>query len=83
MACKMPPFEFEPLEPSLWFDEFRRIIDRVTALEGEAPDAIIRKTYYLAVLAPEPLRPLINMSISEDRGLLNYPRVNGDPLRDH
>lgn len=72
MACKMAPSDIEPLEPVLWFDELRKILDRITAIDGEAPDAIIRKAYYLSLLAPEPLRPLISSSVSEDRleGLL-------------
>ena len=68
----------EPLEPDLWFDEVRTILDRATALDGEAPDALIRKTYFLTCLAPDPLRPMVGTPVDEDHleGLLEIGAYN-------
>lgn len=63
----MSPFELEPLEPQLWFAEIRGIRSRVLTLDGEAPDAIIRKSFYLIELAPAPLKLVIAATIDETR----------------
>jgi hypothetical protein len=59
--------EIEPLEPHLWFDEIAALGARIEALGEQVPDAVIRKAFYLAQLAPEPLRPLFGAELREDR----------------
>ena len=59
--------EIEPLEPDIWFAQIAALGMRIEALGDQAPDAVIRKAFYLAQLAPEPLRPLLGGELDEDR----------------
>lgn len=65
-APVMVPPAIEPLDPDLWFDQVSSLAERVNRLDGEAPDAILRKLYYLAVLAPEPTRRFVRSDLSEE-----------------
>lgn len=61
----MPAPPVEPLQPELWFEQIRTIAARLSRLDGEAPDAVIRKAFYLIQLAPAPLRHVIACQTDE------------------
>lgn len=61
----MPAPSIEPLQPELWFEQIRTIAARISRLDGEAPDAVIRKAYFLVQLAPTPLRDVISCLTEE------------------
>lgn len=58
--------EIEPLEPSLWFAELERLSSRRAQVDGEAPDALFRKAFYLVQLTPLPLRELLPARVDEE-----------------
>lgn len=49
----------QPLDTELWFIEWAKLRHRRQQLDGGAPDAIIRKAFYLMQLAPVSLRPML------------------------
>lgn len=61
----MPTPPVEPLEPELWFEQTRTIAARIARLGDEAPDAVIRKAFFLIQLTPGPLRHVVSCQIEE------------------
>ena len=55
----------EPLDPETWFNQVERLHGIARAMDGEAPDAAIRRAYHLSRLAPGPLRQIIPSSLDE------------------
>jgi hypothetical protein len=58
-----PPIE--PLHPEMWFEQIGTLATRISRPEGAAPDAVIRKAFYLVQLAPAPLRDVISCRTEE------------------
>ncbi len=55
-----------PLETGLWLEQWGKVSERCALLDGEAPDAVIRKAYYLLQIAPTPVRPLTTARVTEE-----------------
>lgn len=66
LAFVMMPHDSEPLEPHTWFAQIERIAEGLSSLDGEAPDACIRRAFHIVNLAPAPLRDLIQPAPAEE-----------------
>lgn len=55
----------EPLEPAIWFERFRVLKERATALDGGSPEPLLRHLFHLCVLTPGPLRHLLRTDVGE------------------
>lgn len=61
----MPAQQIEPLEAALWFRELERLSVSRANLDGQAPDTLIRRAFYLLQLTPSPLREFLPCSVDE------------------
>lgn len=60
------PQNSEPLDPETWFNQIERVAKTLSEMDGESPDACIRRAFHIANLAPAPLRPFVKITLEEE-----------------
>lgn len=59
------PDDIEPLEPTMWFSQIEKLLDRARRLEEDQPNALLRQALQLARLVPRPLRDTVGTTADD------------------
>lgn len=57
--------DIEPLEPTVWFSQIAKLLDRIQDMGRDSPDVVLRQAMHLVHLTPRPLRETVRMSSDE------------------
>jgi len=57
--------DVEPLEPVIWFQAIRKLVERCGADAADEPEMLLRHGYHLLQLTPRPLREAIGSETCE------------------